>query len=88
MVFNEVGSIKFRATEIIMVNPEVVAIGGAEEVDEEGCLSFPDIFGNVLRSNWVDVKYQGKGSMREHRARLILHFNSIRYNGKRQKAKT
>lgn len=42
---------------LVVVNPEVEAF--SEEVDyEEGCLSFPDIRGNVKRPTHVRMKFQ------------------------------
>lgn len=40
----------------VLVNPQVVWKGGGTEWGEEGCLSFPDIFGDVLRAQQVRVK--------------------------------
>ena len=39
-----------------LVNPEVVSVGGATEKSEEGCLSIPDIFGDVERPTTVVVR--------------------------------
>ncbi|MFA5264966.1 MAG: peptide deformylase [Opitutaceae bacterium] len=42
-----------------MVNPKVTPIPGTEEtVDEEGCLSFPGIRGDVERYDEIEVAYQ------------------------------
>lgn len=63
---------------IEMVNPEVVEIGGSE-VEVEGCLSFPDIYGEVERPFYVKVEAQDRdGSLYEleaedYEARAILH---------------
>ena len=40
------------------VNPEIVAMGGAPSVYEEGCLSIPDYFAEVERPGEVTVTYQ------------------------------
>lgn len=42
---------------VALVNPEIVRKKGSEW-GEEGCLSFPGIWGNVLRSTWIKVKAQ------------------------------
>lgn len=41
----------------VMVNPEVLAREGEEEM-EEGCLSFPKVFGTVRRAAKVKVRYR------------------------------
>ncbi len=40
-----------------MVNPQIVEVGGAFEVSEEGCLSFPDMFAEVERPSTIKVRY-------------------------------
>lgn len=63
---------------IEMVNPEVVEIGGSE-IEVEGCLSFPDIYGEVERPFYVKVEAQDRdGALYEleaedYEARAILH---------------
>ena len=41
---------------IVMVNPEIEAIGGAGDEDWEGCLSIPDVRGKVPRSEEIRVR--------------------------------
>ncbi len=41
----------------VLVNPELIAKRGTE-VCQEGCLSFPGIYGDVERCEWVHVKAQ------------------------------
>ena len=43
--------------EFVVINPEIVAMDG-EEIGEEGCLSFPGIFGKVPRAVRITVRYQ------------------------------
>lgn len=43
--------------EFVVINPEIVT-GDGEEVGEEGCLSFPGIFGKVPRAVRITVRYQ------------------------------
>lgn len=63
---------------IEMINPEVVATGGSE-IDIEGCLSFPDLYGEVERPYYVKIEAQERnGSIYEleaedFTARAILH---------------
>ena len=67
-----------RQEVIEMINPEVVEIGGSE-VEVEGCLSFPDIYGEVERPFYVKVEAQDRdGALYEleaedYEARAILH---------------
>lgn len=63
---------------IEMINPVVTAIGGSE-VEIEGCLSFPGLYGEVERPFYVKVEAQERdGSLYEleaegYEARAILH---------------
>ena len=41
---------------LALVNPEVIALGSTVEKSEEGCLSIPDIFGDVERPTSVVVR--------------------------------
>lgn len=43
--------------EIVVINPELT-LGEGSEVDEEGCLSFPGIYGDVPRAPVVRVRYR------------------------------
>ncbi|MDS9470532.1 peptide deformylase [Sporosarcina pasteurii] len=76
---------------IELINPVVTATGGSE-IDVEGCLSFPDLFGEVERPYYVKVEAQERdGSIYEieaedYTARAILHeidhLNGILFNSK------
>lgn len=76
---------------IELINPEVVAIGGSE-IEIEGCLSFPDLFGEVERPYYVKVEAQERdGSIYEieaedYTARALLHeidhLNGVLFNKK------
>ena len=44
--------------DIIMINPKFVSLAKEEELDWEGCLSFPDLYGKVWRAKKVKLKYQ------------------------------
>lgn len=63
---------------IEMINPVVTAIGG-EEIEVEGCLSFPGLYGEVKRPFYVKIEAQERdGSLYEleaegYEARAILH---------------
>lgn len=56
MVFNESGDRKKWLDEVIMVNPRIVEKSDATEVGVEGCLSFPDMDGNVERAKTIKVE--------------------------------
>ncbi|MCB9833019.1 MAG: peptide deformylase [Planctomycetes bacterium] len=44
--------------EQVLINPEIVKFEGKKEWGEEGCLSFPGIWGEVLRHERVVVRYR------------------------------
>lgn len=43
--------------EVVVFNPEIIDIDG-EQLGDEGCLSFPDIYGKVRRAQTIRVRYQ------------------------------
>ena len=43
---------------LVLINPEIVATSGALDTYEEGCLSIPGVYLNVVRPSQVDVKYR------------------------------
>jgi peptide deformylase len=63
---------------LVLVNPKIAAIEG-EQVGLEGCLSWPDLVGEVRRAEWVmvngldrrgwPVKVEGEGLL----ARVLQH---------------
>lgn len=76
---------------IEMINPVITAIGGSE-VEIEGCLSFPGLYGEVERPFFVRIEAQERdGSLYEleaedYEARAIFHeidhLNGILFNSK------
>lgn len=64
--------------EFPVLNPEVLAAQG-EEIGEEGCLSFPGIYGKVPRAIRIRVRYQDLGLKEREMdlegwvARIFLH---------------
>ena len=40
------------------LNPRITRFGGDKEIGPEGCLSFPGVYGRVIRSTEITVKYQ------------------------------
>lgn len=51
MVFNETGDKEKRDKEVVLVNPRIVSSSKDAKVFEEGCLSFPKIYGDVIVSH-------------------------------------
>jgi peptide deformylase len=64
--------------KLVLINPEIVETRG-RQVEEEGCLSLPDIREKVKRAAWVKVKAQNEHGEwfevegEELLARAILH---------------
>jgi peptide deformylase len=56
MVYNQSGDKTKWLDEVIMVNPYITEFSEAKDIDTEGCLSFPDMTGQVERSKWIKVK--------------------------------
>lgn len=56
MIFNESGDRTKWLSEITMVNPQIIEFSAGKDVDVEGCLSFPDMTGDVERSKWIKVE--------------------------------
>jgi peptide deformylase len=42
----------------IMVNPSIMSLGDEKEIGQEGCLSYPGIFVDVIRSKKITVSYE------------------------------
>lgn len=56
MVYNDTGDAKNWLSETILVNPTIVEFSESTDVQQEGCLSFPDMNGDVMRSKWIKVE--------------------------------
>lgn len=55
-----------------LINPEIMTCTG-EEIDVEGCLSVPGVYGEVKRCTQVEVKYQDRaGKSKQFRAGGLL----------------
>ncbi|WP_226681213.1 peptide deformylase [Sutcliffiella horikoshii] len=77
--------------KIELINPEIVKEEG-EQVGPEGCLSFPDLYGEVKRADYVKVRAQNrKGKWYELEARGFLaraiqheidHLNGVLFTSK------
>ena len=46
------------ATPMVLINPEIACFGAAIETYEEGCLSIPGVYLNVVRPATVEVSYR------------------------------
>ena len=58
---------------LILINPEIKEYSKATQRGNEGCLSFPEVFAQITRSNEVEVEYTGlDGTRRTARARGLL----------------
>jgi peptide deformylase len=56
LVYNDTGDEKKFARETVLVNPTIVERSAAVDVEEEGCLSFPEMSGDVERAKWIKVE--------------------------------
>ncbi|EMS57426.1 Peptide deformylase 1B, chloroplastic [Triticum urartu] len=78
MVFNPAG-VEGEGEEIVLVNPVVYKFSKRLSVYEEGCLSFPGIYANVLRPDTVKIDAQDasgakiKVKLSELSARVFQH---------------
>ncbi len=67
------------AMPLVLLNPEIIAKSRKTERQEEGCLSFPDIRGDIERSVEITLRYQDldgqahECQMREFLARVVQH---------------
>lgn len=56
MVYNPTGEASEKREEVVFVNPKVVNKSKGQTLFEEGCLSFPDIMGDVKRPKSVTIE--------------------------------
>jgi len=56
MVYNPTGNSKKWLEEVTMVNPKIVTYSEGVDRATEGCLSFPNMSGDVTRSRWIKVE--------------------------------
>ena len=79
MVYNESGDSKKWLEAITMVNPKIVEYSEAKDTEQEGCLSFPKMNGDVIRSKWIKVQAQNmrgnniKKKFKGWEARIFQH---------------
>lgn len=71
--------VRYKDDNLAMINPIITGRSILKEIDEEGCLSVPNTFGQVKRCKKVTVKYQdAQGKSRQITgqglfARVIQH---------------
>lgn len=56
MVYNESGDSKKWLDEVVLVNPRITKMSTGKDRASEGCLSFPEMDGEVERSKWIQVE--------------------------------
>ena len=56
MVYNVSGDPKRWLDEVVMINPTIVEFSEGKDIENEGCLSFPKLRGDVERSKWIKVE--------------------------------
>lgn len=67
-----VAVVEVETDRLVLINPEIVAESGSDR-GEEGCLSIPDIYGDVDRSKRITVRAMGiDGRMWEREADDLL----------------
>jgi peptide deformylase len=73
-----IGEVEEELEDRVFINPVILDRDGFD-VLEEGCLSFPNLYGLVERATWIKVKYQDE-SFKEHTeefsgfsARVVQH---------------
>ncbi|MFT7516918.1 MAG: peptide deformylase [Myxococcota bacterium] len=81
LVFNAKGDAADTESEIVLCNPKIKSKSKDKESAEEGCLSFPQIFGNVLRHTSIVIEaqnLQGESfeiTLEDWQARIFQHEN-------------
>lgn len=69
----DISSVKENAAPLRMANPEIIWASDEEDLREEGCLSLPDQYAEVLRPSVVRVRYvDHENEIREIEAHGIL----------------
>jgi len=71
--------IKIKSNFLVVINPEIINISDKKIIEEEGCLSLPNVWANVSRPQTITVKFKNiKGQIqimtfRNLEAREFLH---------------
>ena len=78
-LFVALSDVEGNSAPLVLVNPEVTAIGKDIAEDWEGCLSIPEVHGKVLRAREVAVQALGRNGeqvqfqAQDFAARVIQH---------------
>ena len=81
LVFNATGDSENPESEIVLCNPTIKSKSKDKESAEEGCLSFPQIFGNVMRHVSIGIEAQNlqgeifEIELEDWQARIFQHEN-------------
>lgn len=77
-VLKKIAVVEYDGNSYVLINPRLIDQKGIQE-SEEGCLSFPGIYANVVRPQWVKIEsqdvngetvtFEGEG----YTARAFLH---------------
>jgi peptide deformylase len=68
-----------KEDDLALVNPRILSSGGPRVAGEEGCLSFPGIYGEVIRPDRIAIRFQDLSGEEHERefggffARVIQH---------------
>ncbi len=46
---------KIRSDDIVLINPKITHFSAEKDIDWEGCLSVPDVYGKVERASKIKV---------------------------------
>ncbi len=77
-VLKKIAVVEYEGKSYVLINPKIIEQKGTQ-LSEEGCLSFPGIYANVLRPEWVKIEAQNeKGELQTleaegFTARAFLH---------------
>ncbi|MFA5020764.1 MAG: peptide deformylase [Patescibacteria group bacterium] len=50
--------VRYQDDNLALINPKIISRSILKEIDEEGCLSVPNVYGQVNRCRKITVKYQ------------------------------
>lgn len=70
---------KFKSEKRVFINPEILEYAGEEWAFNEGCLSIPDVRGDVFRPERIRIRYMDEHFVQQERefddlpARIIQH---------------
>ncbi len=64
---------------LVMINPQIVKVGGEQRVYEEGCLSIPDVKVEIERPVTIEVTFLDREGKRQTRAAEGLLATAIQH---------